>query len=169
MSLPFSNATFDAAVMALVIFFVPDPAKGLAEMARVVKPGGSVSAYVWDVPAGGLPAAPIQAEMRAMGRTAPLPPSFEVSRESALRDLWTDAGLQSVETRAIAVHRTFDDFEAFWTINLLGGGIAAVLTSMHPDETAMLKDRVRARMPADSKGRITCSAHANAVKGLVPK
>ena len=35
-SLPFDNDRFDAAVMALVIFFVPDPAKGVAEMARVV-------------------------------------------------------------------------------------------------------------------------------------
>ena len=42
MALPFASGTFDAAVMALVIFFVPDPAKGLAEMVRVVKPGGSV-------------------------------------------------------------------------------------------------------------------------------
>ena len=30
----FPDKTFDAAVMALVIFFVPDPAKGVAEMAR---------------------------------------------------------------------------------------------------------------------------------------
>src|SRR3954447_13748021 len=67
MHLPFSDSDFDAAVMALVIFFVPDPGKGVAEMARAVRPGGSVSAYAWDVPGGGLPAAPIHAEMRTMG------------------------------------------------------------------------------------------------------
>src|SRR5438067_6609607 len=43
MALPFADASFDAAVMALVIFFVPDPAKGVAEMVRVVQPGGTVS------------------------------------------------------------------------------------------------------------------------------
>jgi SAM-dependent methyltransferase len=47
MGLPFPNDSFDAAVMALVIFFVPDPAKGVAEMARAVRPGGMVSAYAW--------------------------------------------------------------------------------------------------------------------------
>jgi ubiquinone/menaquinone biosynthesis C-methylase UbiE len=35
--------------MALVIFFVPDPAEGVAEMARVVRPGGIVAAYAWDM------------------------------------------------------------------------------------------------------------------------
>src|SRR5689334_4562067 len=42
-ALPFPDDTFDAAVMPLVIFFVPDPAKGVAEMARVVRPGGTVA------------------------------------------------------------------------------------------------------------------------------
>ena len=35
MALPFPEDRFDAAVMPLVIFFVPEPAKGIAEMARV--------------------------------------------------------------------------------------------------------------------------------------
>jgi len=45
MALPFPADTFDVAIMALVIFFVPDPAKGVAEMTRVVRPGGIVAAY----------------------------------------------------------------------------------------------------------------------------
>src|SRR5262249_25691190 len=32
MALPFDSGRFDAAVMALVVYFVPDPAKGVAEM-----------------------------------------------------------------------------------------------------------------------------------------
>ena len=45
--------------MALVLFFVPNPAKGVAEMARVVKPGGTVAAYAWDMLGGGFPQEPI--------------------------------------------------------------------------------------------------------------
>ena len=41
--------------MPLVIFFVPDPARGVAEMARVVGPGGIVAAYAWDMVGGGFP------------------------------------------------------------------------------------------------------------------
>jgi ubiquinone/menaquinone biosynthesis C-methylase UbiE len=79
MALPFADDAFDAAVMALVIFFVPEPAKGVAEMVRVAKPAGSVSAYAWDVMGGGLPFASIVAEMRAMDMTPPLPPRPEAS------------------------------------------------------------------------------------------
>src|SRR5262249_59740010 len=60
MALPFADNSFDAAVMALVLFFVPDPAKGLAEMIRVVRPGRLIPVYVWDVVGGGMPHAPIR-------------------------------------------------------------------------------------------------------------
>src|SRR3954469_7489832 len=87
LALPFGEDSFDAAVMALVIFFVPDPAKGVAEMARVVRPGGLVSAYAWNIAGGGLPFEPIFAEMRALGLTPPLPPKSDASRIDALREL----------------------------------------------------------------------------------
>jgi SAM-dependent methyltransferase len=79
MALPFPNGSFEAAVMALVIFFVPDPAKGVAEMARVVHAGGMVATYAWDILGGGFPLEPVQAEMRGMGLTPVLPPSVGAS------------------------------------------------------------------------------------------
>jgi ubiquinone/menaquinone biosynthesis C-methylase UbiE len=121
MALPFPNDSFDAAVMALVIFFVPDPTKGVAEMTRVVRPGGIVSAYAWDIPGGGLPNAPIQAEVRAMGIEPVLPPSANVARIDALQELWTRAGLEAVGTHEIGVQRDFDSFDDYWMSCLLGG------------------------------------------------
>src|SRR5207244_9523766 len=100
--LPFSADSFDAAVMALVIFFVSDPAKGVAEMARVVCPGGMVATYVWDVFGGGFPPEPIHAEMGALGVTPLRPPRSDASSMKALRDLWTGANLDAVETSQIA-------------------------------------------------------------------
>ena len=66
--------------MPLVIFFVPEPAKGVAEMARVVRPGGIVAAYAWDMLGGGFPYAAFREEMRALGLPVPLPPSPDASR-----------------------------------------------------------------------------------------
>jgi ubiquinone/menaquinone biosynthesis C-methylase UbiE len=168
MALPFSEDRFDAAVMALVLFFVPDPAKGVAEMMRVVCPGGTVANYVWDMLGGGVPLEPIQVEMRAMGVTPLLPPRSDASRMEALRGLWTGAGLDAVETREITVQRTFADFDDFWTTTLLGSSVGPTIAAMAPGDIELLKTRVRSRLPADAAGRITYGARANAVKGRVP-
>jgi SAM-dependent methyltransferase len=166
-ALPFADNRFDAAVMALVIFFVPDPAKGVGEMVRVVRPGGIVAAYAWDMAGGGFPFEPIRIALRDFGFTPLSPPSVDASRMDALRDLWTAAGLGSVETREISVGRTFDDFGDFWTLSTGSGSIRPILAAMSADDVERLKQHVRTMLPTDSSGRITYSARANAVKGRV--
>ena len=167
MAQPFPDDAFDAAVMPLVIFFVPDPARGVAEMARVVCPGGIVAAYAWDMLGGGFPYEALQFEMRALGVAVPEPPSPGASRIDALRDLWTGAGLEGVETREITVQRTFSDFDDYWKTVLAGSSVGPQLAAMASEDIVLLKARMRARLPADAGGRITCSARANAVKGRV--
>lgn len=168
MALPFPDDTFDVAVMPLVIFFVPDPAKGVTEMARVVCQGGTVTAYAWDMPGGGFPYEALHAEMREMGLAVPTPPNPDASKIDSLRDLWTGAGLELVETREITVQRSFADFDDYWTIILGGPSVGPTLAAMAPEELALLKLRMRARLPVDANGRISYNARANAVKGRVP-
>jgi SAM-dependent methyltransferase len=168
LALPFGEGRFDVAVMALVIFFVPDPAKGVAEMARVVCPGGMVATYVWDIMGGGHPLELWQAEMRAMGVTPPRPPRSDASRMEALLDLWTGAGLDAIETRRIVVQRTFLDFEDFWIAGMMGSGIGLAIAEMATDDAARLKARVRGIMPTDATGRVVCTGSVNAIKGRVP-
>jgi SAM-dependent methyltransferase len=168
MALPFPDDMFDVAVMPLVIFFVPDPARGVAEMARVVSPGGAVAAYAWDMFGGGFPYEALQVEMRELGVAVPAPPSPGASRTEVMRQLWTDAGLQAVDTREITVHRTFVDFDDYWTTILGGASVAPKLAAMAPGDRERLKARMRTHLPADANGRITCGALANAIKGRVP-
>ena len=165
MALPFGDDRFDAAVMALVIFFVPEPAKGVAEMARVVRPGGIVAAYAWDMPGGGFPFDPIQAELRAMGILVPLPPSVDASRIAAMQALWTGAGLEDVRTRELVVRRTFTDFEDFWTASTGTGSIRPTLAGLPPEDAARIKERVKARVTGDAPGPVTWQARANAIQG----
>ena len=169
MAQPFPDDTFDVAVMPLVIFFVSDPAKGVAEMVRVVGPGGTIATYAWDMLGGGFPLEPILVEMRAMGLTPLRPPQADASRMEALRDLWTGAGVEAVETREIAVQRTFADFDDFWTTNLKSSSVGPTVAALSPGDAEMLKTRVGARLPADAGGRITCGARANAIKGRLPR
>ena len=166
MAIPFQDDAFDIAVMPLVIFFVPEPAKGVAEMARVVCPGGAVTAYAWDIPGGGFPYEALQGEMREMGLTVLTPPNPDASKIDVLRDLWMSAGLENVETRVINVQRTFTDFDDYWTTILGGPSVAPTLATMTSEELNLLKSRMRSRLSADAS-IITYGAWANAVKGRV--
>ena len=168
MALPYADASFDIAVMALVIHFVPDPAKGVAEMARVVRPGGWVTAYVWDDEGGGSPTQPLQTAIVQEGGADVRPPSTGASHMDRLLELWTGAGLRDVDSRVITVRRTFEDFDAFWSATSGSGRPKVSLASLGSEATERVKARVRAALPPDAAGRITYAAKANAVRGRAP-
>jgi ubiquinone/menaquinone biosynthesis C-methylase UbiE len=167
MALPFPNATFDVAVMPLVLFFVPEPVKGVAEMSRVVCSGGIVSAYAWDMLGGGFPYNSLLVELAAMGIVVPTAPSQDASRLEVMRELWLNAGLQDVETREIKVERTFKDFEDYWATIFMGPNVSPKLATMSPEALEVLKEKMRVQLPVDTNGHITYSARANAAKGTV--
>ena len=169
MQLPLADAQFDAAVMALVLFFVPDPLRGAAEMARVVREGGLLCAYLWDVPGGGLPHELLRDEMRALGMPVASPPSAEVSELSRLRAVTEAAGWRQVETTTLDAQRTFRDFDDAWETSILGSTIRSQVENMPAADREELKARVRARCRPDAQGRVTFRARANAVKGRVAR
>ena len=168
-SLPYPDDSFDLAVMPLVIFFVPEPARGVAEMARVVKPGGQVTAYGWDLQGGGFPYSGMQEALRALGVDVSTPPSPEAAGLAQLKALWRGAGLTDISTREIVVERRYADFDDYWKTVLGGPSVAPALLALTSGEIVRLKETMRARYPADPTGRITCSARANAVSGRVPR
>lgn len=49
-ALPFKDDRSDAALAQLVVNFLQDGPAGVAELARVKRPGGVVAAAVWDYP-----------------------------------------------------------------------------------------------------------------------
>lgn len=165
LALPFCECRFDVAVMALVIFFVPDPAAGIAEMARVVRPGGTVTAYVWDMVGGGHPLELMHTEMKAIGFDVPRPPRSDITGLDALRRLWRGAALNEIATQEIMVQRTFADFEDYWTTSTLAATVSQTIAAMHPSDVELLKELMSQRLTADAAGHITCGARANAIRG----
>jgi len=168
MALPFPADRFDAAVMALVIFFVPHPAKGVAEMVRVVRPGGLVAAYAWDLAGGGFPFRPVHEALLAAGVEPLQPPSAGVERMDLLQGLWREAGLEAIETREITVERVFDDFDAVWQASTITGGTRAVVAGLSDAQRVAVQTHLRQALPPDRDGKIRYRSHANAIKGRVP-
>ncbi|MCA1380936.1 MULTISPECIES: class I SAM-dependent methyltransferase [Bradyrhizobium] len=164
MALPYEANRFDIAVMALVLFFVPDPRKGAAEMVRVAKPGGLVASYTWDILRGGTPTQPLWEELDALGIPAARPPSAEISRFEALKALWAELGLRDIETRELVVDRTFSDFDDYW-LSMVVSSPTGIVGKLSEAEGAELKRRLQARLPASATGAITFHASATAIKG----
>jgi SAM-dependent methyltransferase len=164
--LPFVDASFDIAVMALVIHFVPDPAKAVTEMARVLRPGGRAAAYVWDYTKAGSPTAPLPAAMKAIGLAPPAPPSPQATSSAALEELWRTAGFVYIETRSIGILVEFADFEEFWgSMTVPVGPAGKAIAQMSPDGRKRLRSALEERTPVAADGRVVYEARANAIKG----
>jgi hypothetical protein len=112
---------------------------------------------------------PILAEVRSLGKETQGPPSVEASRMEVMGKLWSDAGIDGVETRKITVQRTFADFDDFWASSTGAGSVRATIETLSRDEVETVKTRVRAKLSPDAEGCITHSAFANAIKGRVRK
>ena len=165
--LPCEPSSFDVATMALVLFFLPDPVLGMAEMKRVVKSEGTLAAYVWDIPGGGLPHEWLQREFRKREIDYPLPPSSDVSRMDELEKLWTEEGIQSIECKQIKVSRSFKNFEEFWNINASVQAVTTVLDELSPQTVTEIRSNIERELGYDSNGSVTVHGHANAIKGIV--
>lgn len=168
-ALPFPDAGFDQAVMALVIFFVPDPAKGVAEMARILRPGGTASAYAWDAEGAGSPLFPTSSVLQARGHKVPATPSPSASGLAALHALWSNAGFTAVETHAIDAELPFANFEAYWSMMRRMPRVGPVLTSLDKVELQAVRAALLHEVAPDENTPFTAIARANAVRGQLPR
>src|ERR1022692_1184237 len=153
--LAFDAGSFDIAVMALVISFLPDPAQAAAEMARVVRPGGWVATYMWDIPGGGVPVSPLYAALKAVGASPGTQPYPEASKLEALLELWQKAGLQSIDTRVIRIPVVFADFDEFWDSTTVPvGPQGKAIAAMSPSAREQLRAWLRKQLPIGADGRV---------------
>jgi hypothetical protein len=140
-------------------------------MARVLRPGGTVAAYAWDMLGGGFPMAPILSEVRPLGKETVGPPRAEASRMEALRELWVNAGLEGVETRKITVQRTFTNFDDFWASSTATGSVRLTVDALSRDEAETVRTRLRAKLPAGRSHHLQsfCQRHKGPRAELIRK
>jgi SAM-dependent methyltransferase len=169
-ALPFPDQTFDIIASALVINFIPDRPRGLAEMRRATRPGGMVAGYVWDFFAERGPTRPLRVALSRFGTEPPrgLAGAADTS-PGALASLFEKAGFENIETTAIDVSLDFPSFDEYWRVQMppLHPNVQAV-AALPPSDRAKLMDLVRAELITHPNGRVGSSARAHAIKARAP-
>jgi SAM-dependent methyltransferase len=161
--LPFEGDVFDAALAQLVVHFMTDPVRGIAEMARVTRPGGVVAACVWDHAGRHGPLAQFWDAARSMDPTVADESSLPGVREGHLASLFQEAGLGRVEASVLSADLEHPTFDAWWQPFTEGVGPAGVyVASLSPERQAELRERCRAAL---GDGPFTVVARAWAARG----
>jgi ubiquinone/menaquinone biosynthesis C-methylase UbiE len=124
--LPFSDGIFDRALALLVLHFVPEAGKAVAEMRRVVRPGGVVAAAVWDH-YGGMPGMRMMIDTVAMlgeagrqlrGRYCSQP----MMQPGEMKRTFVEQGLADVSETQLMIRMDYESFEDFWAPIAAGEG-----------------------------------------------
>lgn len=172
-ALPVPSDAFDVVVSGLVLNFVPEPARMLAEMTRAAKPGGRVALYVWDQAGGMELIARFWDAARRLDPTAAVLDEQsrfrEVCAPGPLQSLLEAAGLTGVTTRPIDVPTVFGSFDDYWAPFLGGQGPApAYLAAVDEDRRIAIRETLRKSLPVAGDGTVRLNARAWAVRGIKP-
>jgi SAM-dependent methyltransferase len=168
-ALPFLDGVFCIVVSALVINFIADRPRALAEMRRVARAGGMVGGYIWDFAPELSPSGPMRQTMRRFGMAIPDLPGTHESGLGALAALFERAGFVGVAGTPIDITVSFPNFESFWLAQTPSYAPTTRMINAMPDtDRRKLMETVRVALPLSSEGAIEYSARANAIKARVP-
>jgi ubiquinone/menaquinone biosynthesis C-methylase UbiE len=162
-ALPFADAAFDAARADRVFMFLNDPARALAELVRVTKPGGRIVITEGDLGSHMIDAQDVATTRAVLAALSDRSPTGWIGRR--LRALFVEAGLRDIEFEAIPILSTsYTEWnhrmgvEPFVLRAIEAGGLAR-------DKTLAWLADLRAR---DAQGRFTASALLYTVAGTRP-
>ncbi len=164
-ALPATDASRDVVASGLVLNFIPDRLAALAEIRRVLRPGGLFGFYVWDYPGGGMGF--IAAFWAAATLLDPAAAAVEQGARFAfctpvgLTALCRDAGLPAPTVEPLEMTTRFADFEAFWQPFTLGAGPAGgYLAKQPPERQSAIRDKLAERFAGSSPIELPARAWA---------
>lgn len=172
-ALPLEDASCDVAVCGLVLNFVPDVSAALAQMRRVVAPGGTIAAYVWDyadrmevIRLFWEEAVSLDAEAARLHEGA----RFPLCHPHALKAAFEQAGLGGVAVVPLDSTAGFAGFDDYWQPFLGGQGPApAYVAGLPESERHALRNALQERLAGGADGAIRLNARAWAVRGAAAR
>lgn len=172
MSLPFADASFDAAVCGLGLNYLPNPSHGLEELRRVTRPSGTVALYVWDYEQGARflrefwdAAIAIDSDAVAFDQAR----RFPMCTPEGLRGLFEQAKLEDLSLQPLEIVTRFASFDDYWDPLQSGQGSAPnYLKTRNQQTKTAIRDRLTRALPRDPDGAIEMPACAWAVRARRP-
>jgi SAM-dependent methyltransferase len=143
-ALDFPDASFDAVTCKDGVMFCSDPVHALAEIRRVLKPGGRFAISVWDELEKchffNTMFGPVS---KALGRQPPDPSApgpFRLALPGAFERALLDAGLTDAAVEPREVVFEFDSLDQHWSAtSAMAAPVEAAKATLPPDELAALK------------------------------
>lgn len=173
-ALPFDDASFDRALAMLVLHFVPEAGKAVAEMRRVTRPGGVVAAVVWDH-YGGMPGMRMVLDVAAMldGNAEQVRSRYcsqPMMRPGEMMQSFAAKGLEKVEQTSLMIRMDYLSFDDFWQPIAAGEGpLGKYIGELDATQRAKIDAAVKAAYHAGQPdGPRSFAAVAWACRGIVP-
>src|SRR5262249_4436872 len=144
-ALSFSDETFDAVVCNLGLMFFPEPARGLSEFRRVLRPDGRAAVSVNTVPERSynhqinvILTRYLPGLAEAVGRT------FSLGEASRLEELFRQCGFSQIEIRIVKHTFVLPSFDAYYSPFEPGSASTGQALAALPDEIRRaVRDEVR--------------------------
>jgi ubiquinone/menaquinone biosynthesis C-methylase UbiE len=162
--LPWPDGGFDATLSCLVVAFMQDADRGVREMARVTRPGGTVAACMWDIPGGGMTM--LSTFWRVVRDIDPDAVGEQLRVgvvDGDLGERFRRAELRDVEDGSLEATADYAGFDDFWEPFTFAVGPAGnYLAKSPPERRERIRESLRAALP---DGPFTLTARAWYARG----
>jgi ubiquinone/menaquinone biosynthesis C-methylase UbiE len=162
--LPWEDETFDAALAQLVVTFMRDAPAGLAEMHRVVRPGGTIAVCMWDRQGMDMLAAVsrTQEAFPTSSRTTEARTLYRTREE--IERLFPAPVFADARSELLEVEAQYEGFGEFWAVLADGAGPAGSWVKSLDDEQRAAARAELERQVGSPSGAFTLRGRAWAVR-----